>query len=124
MKIIIASLFITLFSAQAMADETKIISCTSEAQEQTMADLISNVRNKSGFEKGRLSIELEDNKDFQNMVLLKNYNEENDEVTYEATVAGTITNLDNSKTVFTINQCVVQFDASNCSIKSQLCSGI
>ncbi|MBC7540023.1 MAG: hypothetical protein H7281_14465 [Bacteriovorax sp.] len=43
----------------ALADKTQtsVISCTNEAQEQTLIDLTAMVRNKSCFETGELTIE-------------------------------------------------------------------
>lgn len=123
MKMII-TLFLLVMTAQSFADEVRTISCTDEAQEITLGDLTSMVRNKAGFETGDLSLEKNDSGEFKNMILLKKFDEEKNEVTYQATIAGTITNQANGKSVFTIDQCEVRFDADTCSVKSQFCSGI
>lgn len=124
MKTLIASLVLAIFSTQVMAQDTAVIACADDANQLTLIDLTAMVRNKSGFETGSLSIEKQNSESFQNIVLMTKYNEEKNEVTYKATIAGTVTNADNGKSVYTIDQCEVRFVADTCAVKSQVCNGI
>jgi hypothetical protein len=104
--------------------EVQVISCSEEANQLTLNDFVSNIRNKAGFEAGELSFAKKDSEQYKNVTLLKNFNEEKNLVTYKSTIVGDVTNLSNGKVVFSIDECEVRFLADSCQALSVLCSGI
>lgn len=121
-------LFLTaiIFTLSVKADETPTLEmkCGDNAYAQALVELVSNIRNKAGFEVGDLSMVKQDSEAIKNIVLLKQFNIDKELATYEASAIGTITNNANQKSTFAVAQCTVYFKGSDCNFVAKTCSAL
>lgn len=103
-----------------VAQEPEVIACSGQARNVTVQDTISMIRGFTAFNSGPLSIEIDGEK---SPIMSKGYNEEQDQVIYEAPVIGKATNKTTTQTKTFANTCTVKFQASTCAILSTVCTG-
>lgn len=106
--------------SRKVAQETEVISCSGQARNVTVQDTISMIRGFTAFNSGVLSIEIDGEK---SPIMSKGYDEERDQVIYEAPVIGKATNTTTKQTKTFANTCTVKFQASTCAIFSTVCTG-
>ncbi len=112
--------FALAVKARKIAQESPlVINCSGQARNITFHDTVSMIRGNTGFNTGSLSIEINAEK---SPIMSKGYNEELNQVTYEAPLVGTATAQDGKKKAF-MNTCTVKFQADTCGVLSTACAG-